>query len=182
VLDALLREYWRPLVAYAERLLGDRAGAEEVVQRGFVRLWEREHQLPAGDAVRPFLYHMIRNLVANEWRRSATHARWLESAMDDELPPAPITALDALEAAELERAIEVAVESLPPRRREVFTLSRYHHLSNAQIADVLGVSVQTVANQLVSALRTLRELLRDRLDDSPPPQLRIVRDERDGRE
>lgn len=177
MLDELLREYWRPLVAYAERLLGDRASAEEVVQRGFVRLWERDHQLPAGDAVRPFLYHMVRNLVANEWRRSANRMRWLESAMDDEPPSAPISGLEVLEAAELERAIETAVESLPPRRREIFTLSRYHHLSNAQIADVLGVSVQTVANQLVSALRTLRELLRDRLDGEASPQLRIVREE-----
>lgn len=171
-----MREYWKPLVAYAKRLLGDHASAEEVVQRGFVRLWHQEYRLPPHDEMRPFLYRMVRNLVANEWRRAANFARWQESAAHDDDADASPCSHALLEAAELEQAIHLAVESLPPRRREVFVLSRYHGLTNAQVADVLGVSPQTVANQLVSALRTLRELLRHRLDDSPGAHLRIVRD------
>ncbi|HMN10439.1 MAG TPA: RNA polymerase sigma-70 factor [Gemmatimonadaceae bacterium] len=177
VLEALLREYWAPLVAYAERLLADRSAAEDVVQRGFVRLWQREQRLPPATEVRPFLYRMVRNLVANEWRRSANHERLNELLSCDEGVRMAQSSHELLEAAELERAIELAIESLPPRRREVFVLSRYHGLGNAQIADVLGVSPQTVANQLVGALRTLREVLRDRLDAVPPPRLRIVRTE-----
>lgn len=174
VLEALLREYWKPLVAYAERLLGDHASAEDVVQRGFVRLWQRGHSLPPNAEIRPFLYGMVRNLVANEWRRAANFARWQESVVPDEECEPSRCSHALLEAADLEQAIELAVESLPPRRREVFVLSRYHGLTNAQVADMLGVSPQTVANQLVSALRSLRELLQYRLDDSPVAHLRIV--------
>jgi len=118
---------------------------------------------------------MVRNLVVNEWRRSANLARWQEAASHEEEYAPSRCSHARLEAAELERAIELAVESLPPRRREVFVLSRYHGLNNAQVAEVLGVSPQTVANQLVSALRTLRELLQHRLDDVPASHLRIVR-------
>ena len=68
-LDDLLRQFWHPLVAYVARLLGETEAAEDIVQRAFVRLWERGHSVPAGDDVRPFLYRMVRNLASNEWRR-----------------------------------------------------------------------------------------------------------------
>ena len=68
LMDDLVRRYWHPLVAYASRLLGDVAAAEDVVPQGFLRLWERKHVVPSGDEARPFLYKVVRNLAANEWR------------------------------------------------------------------------------------------------------------------
>ena len=77
-LDGLLRQFWRPLVAYAGRLLDDTEAAEDVVQRAFVRLWEHGHAIPTGDEVRPFLYRIVRNLASNEWRRRQTRRSWLD--------------------------------------------------------------------------------------------------------
>ena len=172
-LDRLLLEYWRPLVAYAQRLLGDSAAAEDVVQRAFVRLWEKKHELPTGAAARPFLYRVVRNLASNEWRRERNLDVWLDEQRYDEddvvLPDR------RMEQLELRAAIEVAVEHLPRRRREIFVLSRFHELTNDEIASVLSISPQTVANQLVSALRTLRELLRAHHDVRAPASLSIVR-------
>ena len=172
-LGALLHEMWPQLVAYAFRLLGDQAAAEDVVQRGFVRLWERGHAVPVGDATRPFLYRIVRNLAANEWRRLETHRRWI----DDESFAVPVAEQPdaALEGEELQAALGTAVERLPARRREVFVLSRYHGLSNAEIAEVLGISAQTVANQLVSALKELRVQLGAHLSDAPYPPLQVLR-------
>lgn len=174
-LGELLQAYWPPLVAYAFRLLGDAAAAEDVVQRAFVRLWERGHVIPGGEATRPFLYRVVRNLAANEWRRQQTQRRWTDEA--SLAGPAPDDPSETLEGRELATALADAVERLPARRREIFVLSRYHGLANAQIAEVLGVSSQTVANQLVSALRTLRTLLGAHLGESAYPPLQIVRDQ-----
>jgi RNA polymerase sigma-70 factor (ECF subfamily) len=80
-----------------------------------------------------------------------------------------------IEEDELAAALAAAVERLPARRREVFVLSRYHAMTNAQIAGVLSIAPQTVANQLVSALRELRVMLGPYLDERPVPNLRIVR-------
>lgn len=174
-LEELVQRFWSPLVAYASRLLGERAAAEDVVQTAFVRLWERAHVVPAGDAVRPFLYRVVRNLAANEWRRQQTHRNWL----DDEcaLPTPTAKPSQAVEEDELAAALAAAVERLPGRRREVFVLSRYHALTNGQIAEVLSIAPQTVANQLVSALRELRVVLAPYLDERPFPALQIVRGE-----
>jgi RNA polymerase sigma-70 factor (family 1) len=172
-LERLLVVYWAPLVGYAHRLLGDVATAEDVVQRAFVRLYERDHVLPVGDEIRPFLYRVVRNLVANEWRRDRIRERWFdEQRLDEERVALPDERLERLE---LRAAIALAVETLPARRREIFTLSRFHELSNDEISDVLGISPQTVANQLVSALRTLRELLRPHHSMNQYPPLQIVR-------
>jgi RNA polymerase sigma-70 factor (ECF subfamily) len=172
-LDALLRRFWRPLVAYASRLLDDTEAAEDVVQRAFVRLWEHGHAIPVGDEVRPFLYRIVRNLASNEWRRRQTRRSWLDG--ESTLQPHHVMPSRDVEEDELAAALTAAVERLPARRREVFVLSRYHALTNAQIAEVLAIAPQTVANQLVSALRELRTVLAPYLDERPAPNLRIVR-------
>ena len=69
-----------------------------------------------------------------------------------------------LELSELERAAAAAVASLPERRGEVFRLAREQALSYAEIADVMGLSVQTVANHMSLALSDLRAALRPHLD------------------
>ena len=172
-LGRLLRQFWHPLVAYVSRLLGDTEAAEDVVQRAFVRLWERGHAVPGGDDVRPFLYRVVRNLASNEWRRQQTQRSWLDEEAVLRLPTAMPS--QGVEEDELAAALAAAVERLPGRRREVFVLSRYHALSNAQIADVLSIAPQTVANHLVSALRELRVMLGPYLDERPFPSLQIVR-------
>lgn len=173
-LDELLVRYWGPLVAYAQRMLGDAAAAEDVVQHAFVRLWEGRSVMPEGDGARALLYRVVRNLVINEWRRDRVQERWMSEQWVDE--PEVTPADELLEQQELRTAIEAAVEQLPPKRREIFVLSRFHELSNAEIATVLAISPQTVANQLVSALRTLRQLLRLHYEEQAYPPLKVVRD------
>ncbi len=173
MLDELLRRFWRPLVAYVSRLLDDTETAEDVVQRAFVRLWEYGHAIPVGDGVRPFLYRIVRNLASNEWRRRQTRRSWLDG--ESMLHPTAVMPSRDIEEDELASALAAAVERLPARRREVFVLSRYHALTNAQIAEVLSIAPQTVANQLVSALRELRAALAPYLGERPVPSLRIVR-------
>lgn len=174
-LGELLRSYWHPLVAYVTRLLGETAVAEDVVQHAFVRIWERGHAVPQGDEARPFLYRVVRNLASNEWRRQQTHTEWMDEEMS--LGPPATMPSQSLEEDELATALMAAVERLPGRRREVFVLSRYHALTNREIADVLSIAPQTVANQLVSALRELRVMLSPYLEERPLPGLKIMRSE-----
>jgi len=172
-LNGLLQQFWRPLVAYVSRLLGDTEAAEDVVQRAFVRLWERGHAVPRGSEVRPFLYRVVRNIASNEWRRQQTQRTWLDE--ESVLSSSMTMPSRGVEEDELAAALAAAVERLPARRREVFVLSRYHAMSNIEIAEILSIAPQTVANQLVAALRELKESLAPYLEERPAPRLRIVR-------
>jgi RNA polymerase sigma-70 factor (ECF subfamily) len=61
-----------------------------------------------------------------------------------------------VEAADLARAVARIVARLPERCREVFRLNRYHHLTYAEVAQVLNLSVKTVELHMARALRELR--------------------------
>ena len=61
--------------------------------------------------------------------------------------------------------IHHALAALPHRRREIFTLSRFHGLTYHEIAETLGISRQTVANQMSTALAELRTSLSRHLSD-----------------
>ena len=60
---------------------------------------------------------------------------------------------------ELKRAIDLAVQGLPERCREVFVLGKVDGLSNKEIADKLQISIKTVENQMTTALSKLRKEL-----------------------
>ncbi len=157
-LEEMIGTYWRPLVLYVGRLLGDDLDAgRDVAQEAFLRLWEGRGELEPG-SIKSYLYRMTRNLALDEFRKRTVRDRWRgESGYEERQTPTP---LQLVEREELGRAVSSAIDALPPRRREVFTLAYLHRLSYHAIADVMGISPATVKNQLASALADLREALR----------------------
>jgi len=75
-----------------------------------------------------------------------------------------------LEQQEAAAVLYAALEHLPTRRREVFTLYHLQKLSYKQVAEVMGIRPQTVANYLRAALLDLRRSLRHRSPDLLPPK------------
>ncbi|MEP6730616.1 MAG: sigma-70 family RNA polymerase sigma factor [bacterium] len=156
-LDALLVRFWAPLVAYAERLADTRDAAEDIAQRTFYRMWERRaHWRPTG-SLRGLLYRVAHNLAVSERRAGHAHER-AARAHADRIPQVR-TPLDTVEELQLRARLDRAIQALPVRRRQVFVLRCLHDLSYKEIADIMGTSTQTVANQLSHALTTLRVAL-----------------------
>lgn len=114
---------------------------------------------PRGSA-RAYLYRIVRHLVIDEKRKQGVRRRWAESQqlVDAPRPPTPAEELDAKVLAD---AFEAAVALLPDRRREVFELVFQRGLSHAEAAAVLDISVQTVANQMSAALRSVRRAIKE---------------------
>ena len=176
-LNLLLREAWAPLVRYLLTILDSTEAAEDAAQEAFVRLWEQRDRWAPGSA-RGLLFRIGRNAALDHKRRSEVRRRFLRGRRPDP-PPSPPTPEEELKGTELLLSFREALESLPPRRREVFELIRFRGLSHREVAELLEVSYQTVANHLRLAMRDLRHLL----SDSPPgePVESPARDDR-GRE
>jgi RNA polymerase sigma-70 factor (ECF subfamily) len=141
----------------ATRLTGAQASAEEVVQEVFLELWRRRATLDADVTVHAYLLRATRNRALNVVR----HARVVDRTAPQLVAVAPQAPRADAHAAEreLRDAVEAAVAALPPRCREVFTLSRAGGLRYTEIAERLGVTVKAVEAQMGRALRTLRERL-----------------------
>ncbi|MCJ2129266.1 RNA polymerase sigma factor [Methylobacterium sp. E-045] len=138
------------LSRFLRRIVGNRAAAEDLVQQAFLRF------LPRGHAARPELVVAARNLGLNYLRDGK---RRREVTIDDKaferiVDPTPSPEAVVLHRSELRHLLE-AVASLPPRRRQIFVLSRFEGLSHAEIALRLDIAPRTVVNQLVAALATL---------------------------
>lgn len=156
-LDLLIERFWEPLVVYASRILDDVALAEDVAQEAFVRMWaEREERAPR--SVSAYLYRVTRNLALDELRsRDARHRREKKKAV--EMDRRPHTPAETYAEDELSRLMDEAIQSLPERRREAFTLAYLANLSYREVAQTMGISPKTVGNHISAALADLRETL-----------------------
>ena len=156
--DELVRRYWGPVTGYAGRILNDRDAGKDVAQVTFVRVWQRRAEWRDG-SVRGYLFLLARNLCYDHVRQSATRARLADRVHDLFVRPVA-TPDDQLDAGELRRAIDRAVQALSPRRREAFILVHLRGLSYQEAADVMGVARATLSNQVGAALEQLRSQLR----------------------
>ena len=155
--DSIFRTWYGPLVGTAERMLRDRAVAEEIVQDVMLELWRRRETLAVDGSAQAYLFQAARNRVLNHLRHLRIEQR-SEPEVRADLSSTPHADAEMTQE-ELGVAVQDAVRSLPDRCREVFELSRVHGLKYAEIAQQLGISVKTVEAQMGKALKTLRERL-----------------------
>jgi RNA polymerase sigma factor (sigma-70 family) len=158
-LGRLLRETWAPLVRYLLTFLDSVEAAEDAAQEAFVRLWEHRDRWESGSA-RPVVFRIGRNIALDLRRRAEVRRRWRRNRFHHPAP-SPSTPEEELTSEEAMLRFREALESLPPRRREVFELVRLRGLSHRDAAEVLGLSNRTVANHLRLAMKDLRHMLSD---------------------
>jgi RNA polymerase sigma-70 factor (ECF subfamily) len=152
-----------PLVAYVARYVETRDAAEDIAQRTFCLLWDRRATWQLEGSLRGLLYRVARNFALSERRHRAVELRFTAGPVESQ--PSNPTPLDLIENKLLGVALEQAIADLPARRREVFVLRCVHDLSYKEIADVMRISPQTVANQLSRAIGALRHALAGLLDE-----------------
>lgn len=163
VADYLIATYWEPLLRYADGILEGAADAQDVVQNVFLRLWSHRERWGAVGSVRALLYTVTRNAALDERRRLTREASIHPDSVIPRGGPSPS---DEAVSEEIRRAAAEAVSSLPPRRQEVFRLVREQGLSYREVAAVMGISAQTVANQMSRAMAELRQALEPHLDEA----------------
>ena len=157
-LQALIDLYWTSLVGFASGILRCEDAAEDVVQRAFIRFWERRDAWQRGSDPKLILYTVARNLALNQLE--SDRARIRRSSAPLVPRPSIATPAQLLEEAELVRVLERAIELLSPRRREALVLARFHSMTHAEIAEVMGLAQRTVTNHITAALAELEIALR----------------------
>jgi len=162
-LELVLSRYWRLVVDYIARLTGSEDAAEDVAQRAFCQLWDRRAQWSTAGSLRALLCRIARNFAVSEHRRELAEERSAATFFELHVS-APGSNDDRRDAEDLRSLIDREVARLPERRREILVLRCYHDLSYKEIADVMDIAEQTVANQFSKGLATLRASLAGRLD------------------
>jgi len=161
--ETLVQELWTPAVRFVLRITRDLDTAEDIVQDAFVLLYEHREDLDPTRSVRAYLYQTIRNRLIDQLRRAAVrqHVSLLDLPM-----PSPATPLRGLEGREVRESVERAVENLPDRAREAFSLAYLQDLAYREVAEVMGISPKTVGHHISAALAELRRVLAPLLPES----------------
>lgn len=144
------------LCSYVTRFVGSRDVAEDLVQDIFYRLWLQRETLTITGNLSGYLYRAAKNRALNALRHEKATGR-LHAALIRRTGDAVGSEEDEL----LEMLnVREAVEELPARMRRMFTLSRYHGMTHAAIAETMGLGKKTVEAQIGHALKILRARLR----------------------
>ena len=167
-LEGLYRANQQGLHAFVDRIVSDRAVAEEIVQDVFVSLWRHREKLQLRGTLKAYLYAAARNHALNHLKRQKIARRWWQRGAEASADDTGEARNDPAAFRELRERVESAIAALPERTRLVFTLSRNEGLTYPEIAKALEISVKTVESQMSRALRLLRDDLAPFLNDESP--------------
>lgn len=158
-LGALYERHGSVLLRFAARLLdGDWHRAEDIVQEVAFRAWQRADELdPTTNALRPWLFTVVRNLVIDVHRSRKARPPEADAA-DIPLSPVP----DGVDRTLTRQVVVAAMRELAPCHREVLVHVYYMGRSLPQTARLLGVPPGTVKSRMYHATRALREGLNSR--------------------
>jgi RNA polymerase sigma factor (sigma-70 family) len=153
---ATYEENYLPILGYALRRSSTPDDAADVVAETFLVLWRRFDSAPPADEVRPWLYGIARNVIANKQRATRRHER-LRARLNAEVNSPRGGGWDP--GSDL---VFRALNELSPRDRELLRLAAWEGLTPRELSLTLGCTVNAAKIRLHRARRRLAHQLEDR--------------------
>lgn len=151
----LYEQHAAALLLYARQWLPRPSDAEDAVHDAFVRLIRSPRQFDERPV--PVLYQAVKWSCLDRVRKETRRDQREDQTRETE---EPVTLFETqLEERERREALEQALKSLPEEQREVVTLKIWGELGFREIAEILGISINTVASRYRYALRKLSQIL-----------------------
>lgn len=138
---------------FVANLTGNPADTKDIIQECYLRLWQKIADIHEDKEVLPLLFTYARHCVIDYLRKKASQQLYIHLLEQQ--------ALTTVAAAETDREqwqqLQQAINQLPPKRRQIFTLVKQEGLSHKAVAKQLQISPDTVEKQVSLSLRFLRE-------------------------
>lgn len=150
----MFRCYYKELCRFAITFVNHTDDAEDVVQKCFISLWENRKRMTTPDNEKSFLYKTVYNAclncIRNNTSRQNNYLNYFLALNSDN------NDTDKETNPEIQRKINLAIENLPAKCRQIFILNKIEGLTQSEIADYLEISPKTVENQVANAISKLR--------------------------
>lgn len=161
--DELFKKYSSRLYGFSVKYLKSSEEAEEVVQEVFLYIWDKRDGLKPEHSFNAYIFTIAYNIIKKYFIKKSK-----DNAFKDDLIYSLLKEENNLDKTIdykfLLEKVELIIEALPKRRKEIFIKRKYYGLSIKQIAEELEISPNTVENQLASAQKQiLKELSKRKL-------------------
>ena len=158
------------LRAWLQRRFANQLDIDDLVQEAYVRVW-RARESGALSAPKAFLFTTARNLALDRLRRHDVSRTDLMGEIDLLHVLDECTGIPEIVARNQELALLTeAIQSLPPRCRQILTLRKLYGLSHREIAARLGLSESTVSNQITIGIEKCTDFFAEHGDGSSLPR------------
>jgi RNA polymerase sigma-70 factor, ECF subfamily len=160
----LVERHYGWALGFADRMLGTRHEAEDLVQTAFLRVWQRAAQWEPNAKFSTWLYRVLYTLCVDQLRaRHMTASEPLEGELAEGLVDETPGSDERVSSRQRETRTRAALDQLPVRQRAALVLCYYEERSQADAAALLGVSEGALESLLSRGRATLRKWLRDDL-------------------
>ncbi|MCG8309060.1 MAG: RNA polymerase sigma-70 factor [Cytophagales bacterium] len=149
--------HYHSLIRLAFKILGDNEVAKDIIQELFLNIWLKRHHLSIKRPIESYLAKSVINRCLN-YLRDSPRIHHIPGYFIDRVEKN--IGEEALIYDDLERLTKMAIDSLPPKCKLIFNLSRSGEMSNKNIALTLGISIKVVEKQITKALKHLRHCLK----------------------
>ncbi len=150
--------HWGQVYGTGLRLTKSVEKAEDLAQEIFLKIWEQRERL--ADITNPddYIFIVSRNFILDFLRKRVFDTENIETLIDYFEDPA-VNVVQKMEYKELEETLKAAVDGLSGKVKEVFMLSRFDGLTHEQIAQQLGITVNSSKTYIVRALQEIRKYM-----------------------
>ena len=157
----LMNTYCLKLYSYAFSLVDDHFVAEDLVQNVLIRIWVKRKNINPSLLISSYLYKAVYNEFINLYKKNKP-VIYVEKKYLEALEWATEDTETNFE--ELLNVVNLEIEKLTPKCKEVFLLNKKNGLTNIEIAEYLNISIKTVEGHMTRAFKTLNKKLVGKID------------------
>ena len=147
--------YHAKLINFSALITRSKESAEEVVSDVFLKIWNTRCTLTRIENFHLYIYIVTKNLSINNWLKQKKEKSFSLDAMVVEFKSIYLDPEQLLITGEMYKRIRKAIDVLPPKCQLIFKLIKEDGLKHREVAELLGLSVKTVENQMTIALRKI---------------------------
>jgi len=157
-IEELYNFYYPRLYYFSKTFLKLDEGIDDILQEVFIKIWQNRKRIKTSSTFNAFIFTITRNLLLNELRSRLNNQK-IKEKVGKMAIPIEYSFIEQSEFHDLKEKVDKAINELPIRQKEIFTLSRIYGYSHKEIGEKLNITTKAVEFHISKAIVILRKKL-----------------------